>query len=111
MNKPYNPIFTYIIPFRSSPDSIIPLRKSLDWINGFHGVEVIIVEQDKTPKLSELSLKAKVIFTKSDLPFNKSWAMNVGLSLASSEFVVFGDADFIMDPNGESFRFSIYFEN
>jgi glycosyltransferase involved in cell wall biosynthesis len=62
-------------------------------------VELIIVEQDKSPKLPAYSLKGfKYFFTKSDLPFNKSWAFNVGTKYASTNVIVFGDSDLIMDP-------------
>ena len=98
MQKPY--IFTFIIAYRHRTDRLMNLRKVLEWIMGFNGVEIIVIEQDKSPKLPTFSLRGfKYIFTKSDLPFNKSWAFNVGLKNATTEAIVFGDSDIIMDPN------------
>lgn len=97
MNSNY--LFTYIIGYRHNFERLQNLRRVLDWINGFGGVEVLLVEQDKHSKISHLDLKAKHIFTKSNMPFNKSWAFNVGLKHSNSNIIVFGDSDLIMDPN------------
>lgn len=91
--------FTYIIAYRHKLDRLQNLRRVLDWINGFSGVEVIVVEQDKHSKISNLSLKCKHIFTRSNLPFNKSHAFNVGLKYSKGDIVVFGDSDLIMTPD------------
>ena len=32
------------------------------------------------------------------MPFNKDWAFNVGLKHATTDVIVFGDCDLIMDP-------------
>jgi len=72
----------------------------LDWVTGFGGVEIIIVEQDKSPKLPSFTFKGiKYIFTKSEIPFNKAWAFNVGLQHSTTQTIVFGDCDLIMDPH------------
>ena len=97
MNPNYS--FTYVIGYRHKSDRLQNLRRVLDWINGFAGVEVLLIEQDKHSKISHLNLKAKHIFTKSNMPFNKSWAFNVGLKYSNSNIIVFGDSDLIMDPN------------
>lgn len=99
MQKTVVPKFTYIIPFRYSLDRIVPLRRVVEWINGFQGIEVIIVEQDKHSKINYMNLKAIHIFTESDYLFNKSWAYNVGLKWARSPIVIFGEADTIMNPH------------
>jgi cellulose synthase/poly-beta-1,6-N-acetylglucosamine synthase-like glycosyltransferase len=91
--------FTYIIGYRHSADRLQNLRRTLDWINGFGGVEVLLVEQDKHSKISHLNLKAKHIFLKSSLPYNKSWSFNVAVKNAKSNIIVFADSDLIMDPN------------
>ena len=44
MNQYYS--FTYIIGYRHKPDRLNNLRRVLDWINGFMGAEVILIEQD-----------------------------------------------------------------
>jgi len=95
----YSPVFSFIIPFRYSADRIIPLRRVVDWLSGFHFGEVIIVEQDNVSKISHLNLKAKLIFTKSDIAFNKAWAWNVGLRRSLSDCVIFGEADIFMNPD------------
>lgn len=98
MNSSY--IFTFIIAYRHKPDRISNLKRVVEWILGFNGVELIIVEQDSSPKLPPFSLKGfKYIYTKSNLPFNKSWAFNVGTKHSTTNAIVFGDSDLIMDPN------------
>ena len=94
-----NYAFTYIIGYRHNPERLQNLRRVLDWINGFAGVEVLLIEQDTHSKISHLNLRAKHIFTKSNMPFNKSWAFNVGIKNSTSNLIVFGDSDLIMDPN------------
>ena len=97
MKSPY--LFTFIIAYKHRNDRIHNLRRVLDWVSGFGGIEIIIVEQDDTPKLPNFTLKGiKYYFTKSSLPFNKAWSFNVGLRYATSENIVFGDCDLIMDP-------------
>jgi predicted glycosyltransferase involved in capsule biosynthesis len=95
----HNYAFTYVIGYRHRIDRLQNLRRVLDWINGFNGVEVIIVEQDKHSKISHLNLKAKHIFIKSNLPYNRSWSFNVALKSSNSSVIVFGDSDLIMEPN------------
>lgn len=91
--------FTYIIGYKHVTDRLNNLRRVLDWINGFVGVEVLLIEQDKHSKISHLGLKAKHVFLKTDKPYNRSWAFNVGLKLSSSNIVCFGDSDLLMNPN------------
>lgn len=95
-NLPY--LFTFVIGYRHKPDRINNLKRVLDWINGFSGVEVILVEQDKHPKIDYLNLKAKYIFTKSELPYNNSWALNVATKYSNSSIIVYGNCDVIMNP-------------
>ena len=98
MIQSYVPKFTYIIPFRFRSDRILPLRRVIEWLSGFQGVEILLVEQDKHSKIDYLNLKVNHIFIKSEAPFNKSWAFNIGLKRAQSSVVIFGDADFLMNP-------------
>lgn len=93
-------LFTYIIAYRHSIDRLKNIRKVIDWLAGFSGIELIIVEQDSKPKLPAYTLKGfRYIFTQSDLPFNKSWAFNVATKYATTPAIVFGDSDIVMDPN------------
>lgn len=94
----YQPSFTYIIGYRHRPDRLNLLRRTLDWVNGFSNSQVILVEQDKHTKISHLTLKCEHIFVKSNMPYNRSWAFNIGLKYAKSQIVVFGDSDLIMNP-------------
>jgi glycosyltransferase involved in cell wall biosynthesis len=96
MESPY--LFSYIIGYRHSQERLLNLRRVLDWLRGFSGVEVIIVEQDREPILSTFTLFGfKYIFTKSEHPYNRSWAFNVGLKNSTTNAIVFGDSDLIMD--------------
>lgn len=91
--------FTYIIGYRHSNERLINLRRVLDWVSGFGAIEIILVEQDKHSKIKNISLKGvKHIFTKSEMPYNRSWAFNVGLKYATSDVIAFGDSDLIVDP-------------
>lgn len=91
--------FTFIIGYRHRIDRFNNLKRTLDWINGFAGVDVILVEQDTHSKISHLNLKARHIFLKSDKPYNRSWAFNVGTKFSKSNVIVFSDSDLIMEPN------------
>lgn len=96
MNQTHS--FTYIIGYRHKPDRLNNLRRVLDWINGFQGVDLIVIEQDKHSKISHLNLRCRHIFLKSDKPYNKSWAFNVATKMAKSNIIVFADSDLIMNP-------------
>ena len=91
--------FTYVIGYRHKLDRLNNLRRVLDWINGFNGVEVLLIEQDTHSKIENLSLKAKHIFIKSNMPYNRSWAFNVALKYSTTGTIVFGDSDLMMNPN------------
>ncbi len=91
--------FTFIIGYRHKIDRLNNLRRTLDWINSFSGAEIILVEQDKHSKISHLSLKCKHIFIKSTMPYNRSWAFNVGLKNSNSNIIVCGDSDLVMNPD------------
>ena len=91
--------FSCIILYRHNIQRWNNLKRVLDWLNGFSGVEIIIVEQDTHSKIEHLNFPAKHIFTKSNMPFNRSWGFNVGLKNTNSDIVVFTDCDLIMEPN------------
>lgn len=91
--------FTFIIGYRHSLEKLNSLKRTLDWINGFVGVDVILVEQDTHSKISHLNLKAKHIFLKSDKPYNKSWGFNIATKYSKSNVVVFSEIGIVMDPN------------
>lgn len=93
------PKFTYIIPFQYRLDRVIPLRRVVEWLSGFSGIEILIVEQGKHSNLSDLNFKAKCLFLESDQPFNRGWAFNYALKYVKSNIVVCGAFDLIMNPN------------
>jgi glycosyltransferase involved in cell wall biosynthesis len=97
MNPKYS--FTFIIGYRHVPDRLKNLRRTIDWVNAFTGSQIILVEQDKHSKISNLNLRCQHIFIKSEMPYNRSWAFNVGLKYAKSDIIVFGDSDLIMNPD------------
>lgn len=97
MIQPY--AFTYVIGYRHKPDRLNNLRRVLDWINGFQGAEVLLIEQDKHSKIKHLNLRAKHIFLKSNMPYNRSWPFNVAIKYSNSPLIVYGDSDLIMEPN------------
>jgi hypothetical protein len=94
----YKPKLTFVIPFQFRPDRIIHLRRVVDWLQGFQGGEILIVEQGKNSHLNGLSIRANHIFVESDMPFNKSWLYNIALKRISSPLVVLIEADVIMNP-------------
>lgn len=96
MNTGYS--FTFIIGYRHRLDRLMNLRRTIDWVNGFSGAQVILVEQDKYSKISHLNLKCQHVFVKSNLPYNRSWAFNVGTKYAKSSIICCGDSDLIMNP-------------
>lgn len=91
--------FTFIIGYRHSLEKFNLLKRTIDWVSGFAGVDIILVEQDTHSKISHLPLKARHIFLKSDKPYNKAWGFNIGTKLSKSNVIVFSDLGVIMDPN------------
>lgn len=91
--------FTYIIGYRHNPERIINLRRTLEWIYGLEGIDILIVEQDKSSKLSNLNIACEHIFIENSGPYNRSWAFNVGIKHSKTPFVIFGDSDLIMNYN------------
>ena len=91
--------FTFIIPYQHKMDRLMNLKRVVDWVSAFQGAEIIIVEQDRVPRIKSMYLKnTKYYFVKSEMPFNKALAMNVGLKYSTTPVVIFGDADIILDP-------------
>jgi hypothetical protein len=91
--------FSCIILYRHNIQRWNNLKRILEWISGFSNVELIIVEQDTHSKIGHLNFPAKHIFTKSKMPFNRSWGFNVGLKHVNSKVTVFTDCDLIMKPD------------
>ena len=90
--------FTYIIAYRHSDERYNNIQLVLNWLSD-SAKEIILVESDTDSKLVNLLPKYnfKHILIKNNYPFNKSWCFNVGYKNASTENIVFGDADLVMD--------------
>lgn len=88
-----------IIPFRYSEDRVLPLQRVLVNARALD-CEVIVIEQGPTPLLPEKNLLAgeKYIFLQNEFPFNKSWALNIAWKQTDKEFILFMDADTLIDP-------------
>ena len=99
MNLANTPKITYVIAYQHRPDRLQNLRRILEWLAPFQGMEIIVVEQDKFSKISELNLKVRHIFIKTNMSFNKSWAFNVATKYTTTPIIIFGDCDLIMHPN------------
>src|ERR1035437_8983697 len=97
--NPYK--FTYVIAYKNKPDRLMNLRRVVDWISGFVGVEIIIIEQDSKPRIENIVFNkaVKYMFLQTDMPFNKAWAYNVAIKYATTDNIIFGDSDIVMDPN------------
>ena len=90
----FNMKFTCIIPYRHNEQRFNNLNRIIKWISQLD-VELIIVEQDYKKHLNKLD-NINYYFTKSDLPFNRSWALNVGLLNSTNNKIMFTDCDLIM---------------
>ena len=61
--KPTNvPHITYVIAYKHKPDRLLNLRRVLEWLAPFQGLQIVLVEQDSYSKISELNLRLKHIF-------------------------------------------------
>lgn len=94
--------FSYIIAYKqTSFYREKNLKSILQWLSinsSKANFEIIIVEQDTEQKLCiDLPPNCKHIFVYNDSFFNKSWAFNIGAKASSSDILVFGDCDIIMD--------------
>ncbi len=94
-----NYALTYIIPYKHSTDRLNNLKRVINWLKGFNNIEIILVEQDKTPKVNNIDFGCKYYFIENEqVPFNKAWSFNVGLKYSTSNIVAFGDSDLVMHP-------------
>lgn len=95
-----------IISYReSSPERRFNLKSVLDYLSHVQDrkTEIIVVEQDDTPKIDWLkeirgSEYIKHIFVENDGVFNKGWGYNIGAKEAVSDILIFSDSDIIIKP-------------
>jgi len=90
--------FSYIIPFKYTNDRFETLKRVLENIKDLD-CETIIIEQGKESILptKEVNYNFKYIFLYNDMPFNKSWSLNIAYREASFDKIVFGDADNLIE--------------
>jgi hypothetical protein len=90
---------SYIMTWRGAGDSArkANLDAVLRWLKPLRPAEVILVEQDVAPSLTDpLPLwDLRYVFAYNPGPFNKSWGFNVGARLAAGSVLAFGDADVV----------------
>jgi len=92
--------FSYIMTFRADLGArSANLRAVLGWLSPLSGIEVLLIEQDGTPKISVDSLppNCSYCFVSNEGPFNKAWGLNVGFKRSSGVVLGFGDADLLLD--------------
>lgn len=91
--------FSFVILYRHKDlVRLQNLKRVLEWATSFSESEIILVEQDKHSKIGHFNLPVRHIFTKTEMPFNRSWGFNVGVKHAKADVVVLTDCDLIMDP-------------
>lgn len=89
---------TYVIGYRHSMDRFMNLKKVLEWVLSFSNIDIILVEQDSSPKIEHLFNHGRYIFVKNEGPYNRSWAFNVAIKHNRNPIIAFGDSDLIMRP-------------
>lgn len=95
---------TIIMTYRAgtTPERHDNLMTILRWLSQWPQHDVIVVEQDQLPTLTE-SLPhpaARSLFAYNPGPFNKSWGFNVGVRQSTQPVLAFCDADLIL-PLGD----------
>jgi len=95
-----------IISYReSSEERRKNLRHVLDYLSILQDgkTEIIIVEQDESPKIDWIgeiknSQFIKHIFVQNDGIFNKGWGYNIGAKVAEGDILMFSDSDIFIKP-------------
>ena len=64
-------LFSFIIAYRHRNDRIHNLKRVLEWLQGFGGIEIIIIEQDKSPKVG-FYVPGTLIEVKGDLELSRT---------------------------------------
>jgi len=90
--------FSYVMTFRSDLGMrAANLHAVLRWLSQIHNMEVVLVEQDRTPTITIDTLPSNCnhCFVYNAGPFNKAWGLNVGFKRSSGAVLGFGDADLV----------------
>ena len=91
---------SYVVTYRSEGASRrANLEAILAWLGQFSGLEVTVVEQDRSPTISGVIIPGQGthLFAFNPGAFNKSWGFNVGFKYSSGQVIAFGDADVMVD--------------
>lgn len=98
MHNPYT--FSYIIAYRHDRSRVLNLKRTVELASSYSNVDLIVVEQGDEPKLPPYSLRGfRHFFLESTLPFNRGWALNVGLKNSMGQAIVFSSPDHLYEPN------------
>ena len=83
----------------ATPDRRENLHATLAWLAATPGFDVVVVEQDRLPRLrADLPHpRCRVLFAYNAGAFNKSWGLTVGARTVRSPVLVFSDADLIVE--------------
>ncbi|MFG1675333.1 glycosyltransferase [Micromonospora sp. NPDC049282] len=106
--SPSPPTVLVVVPFRDGRAEAVRLRNALACLRGLadqalprHRYHVTVVESDSQPRWREAvsPLADTYLFAHKDGPFNKAWAVNVGVhnSPVRSDLVCVLDADILVD--------------
>jgi predicted glycosyltransferase involved in capsule biosynthesis len=70
----------------------------IDWYKQMQDIEVIVVEQDRSPAIdsTDWPYTVKRLYVVNDGPFNKGWGLNVGAKAAQGDILFFCDADLLV---------------
>lgn len=91
--------FSFVILYRHKDiQRFNNLKRVIEWASSFSESEIILVEQDTHSKIKQFPLPVRHVFTKTKMPFNRSWGFNVGAKHANSDILVLTDCDLIMNP-------------
>lgn len=101
---------SYIITHRSThhtrDDNLLTILKWLSIVPGEK--EIILIEQDNSQKLKNLSSNIKYIFAYNPNLFSKAWGMNIGIRNSSCEVLAFLDSDCLFKINEINMFFDIF---
>lgn len=99
MNTKY--AFTYIIPYIHNSNNIKLLRRLTNELVKFENIEIIIVEQGTSNSISETTVhhSKHILAYSEDLVMNAAWLCNIGSKYASTDYIVYGRFNYVIDPN------------
>lgn len=93
--------FTYVIPYIHNTNNFILLKRLTNELIKFSGIEIVIVEQGLNKSLEGFGINySQYILAYSEEDFvNNAWLCNIGTKYATTNTIVFGRYNYIVDPN------------